>query len=175
MRTTGTGRLPALALAFLAGTALGTAACGGSEAEDPPAVSSAPSATPDAEAEIEAAYRGYEDAFAALGASGDPDPARLRPYATAALAQKDAEHLSLIFDEGNRLIADLGIDVRSITVTADAATLTACLDASRWATVKAGSTPGPEETGFGQRLTDVRLVLEDETWRVSGKKPVGPC
>jgi hypothetical protein len=28
-------------------------------------------------------------------------------------------------------------------VTADEATLTACLDASRWATVKAGSNPGP--------------------------------
>lgn len=177
VRTARSRRLPALTLVVLAGAALVTAACGD---DDPgpqslPTLSSAPPATPDAKAAIEAAYRGYEAATEEMAASGDPNPAKLRPYATAARAQKDAESLAVLFDQNYRIVGETGIDVRSVTVTGDKAVVEACIDTTKWVTVEKGKQPAPDETGPPPGLARVQLVHEGGDWLVSSSEDGGAC
>jgi hypothetical protein len=169
-------RLRALTLAVLASAALMTAACGDeSEPSDLPTLSSAPSATPDAKAEVEAAYRGYQKATEQIAAAGTANPAILRPYATAELAQKTAEDLSLLIDDGFRIVGTQKIDVRSVTVNGDKADLEACVDPSEWITVKQGETPAPGEKGQPSGIALVDLVQQDGEWLVSDSKGGGKC
>lgn len=163
-------------LAVLASTALMTAACGEeSSPGDLPTLSSAPSTTPDAKAEVEAAYRGYEAATEEMAASGDPDPAKLRPYATAARAQKDAETLAVLFDQNYRIVGETGIEVRSVTVTGDKAVVEACIDTTKWITVEKGKQPAPDETGPPPGLARVQMVHEGGDWLVSSTEDGGKC
>jgi hypothetical protein len=164
-------------LAAVAGVALVTAGCGDDpEPEALPSFTASASATaPDDETAVEAAYLEYEDAFEAMAASGDPQPARLRPYATPERAQKDAENLSLLFDEDYRVVGSTSIDVRSVTVTGEKAVVEACIDASKWITVKTGESPAPGETGEGSGLARVDMVKQDGRWLVSESAEAGAC
>lgn len=176
VRAARTRRLPALTLALMACAALLTA-CGDDDPEPAglPTLSSAPSATPDAEAAVEAAYRGYQKATEEIAASGNPSPAILRPYATAERAQKTAEDLALLIDDGFRIVGTQKIDVRSVTIDGENATLEACVDPTKWITVKKGETPAPQEKGLAPGLAEVDLVQQGGKWLVSGSKEGGTC
>ena len=161
-------------LAALAGAALVTAGCGDDpEPEALPSFTASPSA--DDETAVEAAYREYEDAIEAMAASGDPEPAQLRPYATPERAQEDAENLAILFDQDYRVVGTTSIDVRSVTVTGEKAVVEACIDASKWITVKKGESPAPGETGDAPGLARVDLVQQDGRWLVSKSADAGAC
>ena len=119
--------------------------CGEDSPEDLPSFSASPSvsATPDAKAAVEAAYRGYQKATEEIAASGSPIPATLRPYATAERAQRTAEDLSILIEQGFRIVGTQKIDVRSVTIDGSKAVLEACVDATKWITVKKDQTPAP--------------------------------
>ncbi len=172
----GSGRRRAGAAgAGLAGLLLVLAGCSDEEPGDLPAFSATPSASADATADVEAAYRGYTKATETLAASGDPDPAVLRPYATPELAQKDAETFALLFDQDFRMVGSMGVDVREVTVTGDSARLEACLDTTTWVTVKAGEEPDPTETGQPAGIAVVDVVQQGGKWLVSATKAGGSC
>lgn len=173
VRAARTWRLSALMLALVTSAALTTACGDDAEPGDLPTLSSSPSATADAESAVEAAYRGYQKATEEIAASGNPNPATLRPYATAERAQKTAEDLSLLIDEGFRIVGTQKIDVRSVTVDGEKAVLEACIDATEWITVKKGETPGPGEKGQAPDLASVDLVQQGGEWLVSGSKDGG--
>jgi len=174
-RAARTRRLSALTLALLASAALTTACGDDSEPGNLPSFSSSPSSTPDAKSAVEAAYRGYQKATEEIAASGNPNPATLRPYATAERAQKTAEDLSLLIDEGFRIVGTQKIDIRSVTIDGEEADLEACVDPSEWITVKEGETPAPGEKGQAPGLARVDLVQQDGDWLVSASEDGGKC
>jgi hypothetical protein len=144
----------------------------------PPSYSSTPSAQDAAAADkaaVEKAYRGYLDAIEEMSASGDVDVATLRPWATADTAQQDVETLSLLFDQGLRQVGDIGVDVRSIKVTGEEATLLACLDTTHVVTVKKGREPAPGATGLPPGLARATLVRQDGTWLFDDSEEAGRC
>ena len=161
----------------MTGVALVAAGCGDDpEPETLPTFTGSPSASAsDAKGAVEAAYRAYEDATEDMAASGNPDPAQLRPYATQERAQEDAENLAILFDQDFRIVGTTTIDVRSVTVTGEEAVVEACIDASKWITVKKGESPEPGETGQSPGLARVQLVQQDERWLVSKSTDAGTC
>lgn len=128
-----------------------------------------PSATPPSaaaadEAAVERAYREYLEAFNAIAADGDPDPQRLRAFATAEYAQRQAEGISGLFDEGLRVTGPLPVEVRSIRINGSDATLLACIDPTKRLTVKTGRAPSPGQTGQPRGQQTATLVRQDDQW-----------
>jgi hypothetical protein len=163
-------------------TALATA-CSGTSSTLPPAptttstTSANPSASLDAEkAKVIAAYDAYLQATVRLFAGGKADPKILEGTATPETARKDAQGAAVMFSAGDRMVGTLTATTRSVQITGDTATLVACTDASKWFSVKAGTTPTPGRTGMPPSLVRVQLERDPQgKWLFVHTEGAGKC
>jgi hypothetical protein len=160
-----------------AATTLATG-CGEDRPEALPSFSSTPSAQDTAAADkaaVEKAYRGYIDTVEKMSATGDIKVATLRPWATAEAAQRNVESLSLLFDQDLRQVGDIGVDIRSIDVTGDSATVLVCLDMRKVVSVKKGQKPDSDAVGLPPGLARASVVRQDGSWLFDDSKDAGKC
>jgi hypothetical protein len=169
---------PSAASTTASGAAAGAGPATTTAPTSAPVMSSSPTAEAGDQADVERVYRGYMAAKVTLGASGVPDPAVLRPWATEQLATSDAEALGLLFKADRRMFGTISAQVRSVVITGDVATLVACNDSSTWEafTVKAGRTEGPDMVYRNKAtVSEAKLVREGDTWRMDDYYRVAPA